>query len=79
MSDKFTSWRDACPLIWICNISICHFVVRFASQDPSLVGKGAKAVFRDKEGRMNAVCTLYSLYWLLTHIVTLLSYANIGL
>ncbi|CAN6179534.1 unnamed protein product [Urochloa humidicola] len=24
---------------------------KFASQDPSLVGKGAKAVFRDKEGR----------------------------
>ncbi|XP_021305715.1 BUD13 homolog isoform X2 [Sorghum bicolor] len=26
-------------------------MAKFASQDPSLVGKGAKAVFRDKEGR----------------------------
>lgn len=26
-------------------------MIKFASQDPSLVGKGAKAVFRDKEGR----------------------------
>jgi hypothetical protein len=40
----------------ICNISICYFVLRFAALDPSLVGKGAKAVFRDKEGMMYALC-----------------------
>ena len=58
MSDCYTSKnRYACPLIETCCIFICCFVIRFAAQDPSLVGKGAKAVFRDKEGTAYAVCT----------------------
>jgi len=58
VSDCYTSKnRYACPLIETCCIFICCFVIRFAAQDPSLVGKGAKAVFRDKEGTAYAVCT----------------------
>jgi hypothetical protein len=42
---------------------------RFAAQDPSVIGKGAKAVFRDKQGMhyTQLISAVFSVIYLYTH------------